>query len=384
MRASATPLVGRAGRCSCALGRARTLSRRLRPSERIGYGGRGPASREGRPGCGGAGTAWLPGLGADATSRAASGCGSHCATRPGARLCPPPESHAGGVFRGTPCPPPTGCGCPRALPGVRGGEGGEGWRRPWALTVTSEKLCRAQHELHFQAATYLCLLRSVRQHVALHQEFHGKGERSVEESAGLPDYSSSRYVIRSTAITEKTKHSPSRCRVRKVRLTPSRGFGTDSEDFRRAPHSGSLPARRLLIRGRAARVAGGHTGPTGRARRDAASGVRSGAPFSRDPGPEGAGPARACTRSAAVRAAPFAGGPGAGRRQLDADWPDPPHPAPREPTRREQRARSRGSSGGGGERRQRSLRGGPTAAGGCRCREEASVGLARVAPASGA
>ncbi|XP_013360417.1 PREDICTED: UPF0562 protein C7orf55 homolog isoform X2 [Chinchilla lanigera] len=51
--------------------------------------------------------------------------------------------------------------------------------------VTSEKLCRAQHELHFQAATYLCLLRSVREHLALHQEFHGKGERSVEESAGL-------------------------------------------------------------------------------------------------------------------------------------------------------------------------------------------------------
>ncbi|EDL13630.1 RIKEN cDNA 1110001J03, isoform CRA_a, partial [Mus musculus] len=51
--------------------------------------------------------------------------------------------------------------------------------------VTSEKLCRAQHELHFQAATYLCLLSSIRQHVALHQEFHGKGERSVEESAGL-------------------------------------------------------------------------------------------------------------------------------------------------------------------------------------------------------
>uniref|UniRef100_A0ABK0LAB5 Protein FMC1 homolog n=1 Tax=Rattus norvegicus TaxID=10116 RepID=A0ABK0LAB5_RAT len=43
-----------------------------------------------------------------------------------------------------------------------------------AHRVTSEKLCRAQHELHFQAATYLCLLRSIRQHVALHQEFHGK------------------------------------------------------------------------------------------------------------------------------------------------------------------------------------------------------------------
>ncbi|KFP93074.1 UPF0562 protein C7orf55, partial [Haliaeetus albicilla] len=54
-----------------------------------------------------------------------------------------------------------------------------------APQVTSEKLCRAQQELHFQAATYLCLLRSVREHEALHQEYHGKGERSPEEVAGL-------------------------------------------------------------------------------------------------------------------------------------------------------------------------------------------------------
>ncbi|KAM7127422.1 LOW QUALITY PROTEIN: uncharacterized protein J5F26_011065 [Ciconia maguari] len=45
-----------------------------------------------------------------------------------------------------------------------------------AHRVTSEKLCRAQQELHFQAATYLCLLRSVREHTALHQEYHGKGD----------------------------------------------------------------------------------------------------------------------------------------------------------------------------------------------------------------
>ncbi|XP_068955574.1 protein FMC1 homolog [Petaurus breviceps papuanus] len=51
--------------------------------------------------------------------------------------------------------------------------------------VTSEKLCRAQHELHFQAATYLCLLQSTQNHVTLYQEFHGKGERSVEEGAGV-------------------------------------------------------------------------------------------------------------------------------------------------------------------------------------------------------
>nr|XP_056702159.1 protein FMC1 homolog [Euleptes europaea] len=54
-----------------------------------------------------------------------------------------------------------------------------------AHRVTSEKLCRAQHDLHFQAATYLCLLRSVRKHLALHQEYHGSGERSPEEVAGL-------------------------------------------------------------------------------------------------------------------------------------------------------------------------------------------------------
>ncbi|NWR54003.1 FMC1 protein, partial [Bucorvus abyssinicus] len=56
---------------------------------------------------------------------------------------------------------------------------------PSSRQVTSEKLCRAQQELHFQAATYLCLLRSVREHAALHQEYHGKGERSPEEVAGL-------------------------------------------------------------------------------------------------------------------------------------------------------------------------------------------------------
>uniref|UniRef100_A0A8C3TIU7 Protein FMC1 homolog n=1 Tax=Chelydra serpentina TaxID=8475 RepID=A0A8C3TIU7_CHESE len=52
-----------------------------------------------------------------------------------------------------------------------------------AHRVTSEKLCRAQHEVHFQAAT--SRLRSVREHLALHQEYHTKGERSTEEAARL-------------------------------------------------------------------------------------------------------------------------------------------------------------------------------------------------------
>lgn len=99
--------------------------------------------------------------------------------------------------------PPSGGGAAATEPGGRGREEPLPRRaatgRPYRDTaayrylvkafrahrVTSEKLCRAQHELHFQAATYLCLLRSIREHVALHQEFHGKGERSVEESAGL-------------------------------------------------------------------------------------------------------------------------------------------------------------------------------------------------------
>ncbi|XP_056379674.1 protein FMC1 homolog [Hyla sarda] len=51
--------------------------------------------------------------------------------------------------------------------------------------VTSEKLCLAQQELHFQASTYLCLLQSVRNHLIFHEEYHGKGERSTEEAAAL-------------------------------------------------------------------------------------------------------------------------------------------------------------------------------------------------------
>ncbi|XP_067908371.1 protein FMC1 homolog [Heterodontus francisci] len=50
---------------------------------------------------------------------------------------------------------------------------------------TSEKLCRAQQELYHQASTYMCLLQSVRQHLALHQEYHSKGERSPHEVAQL-------------------------------------------------------------------------------------------------------------------------------------------------------------------------------------------------------
>ncbi|KAG8138061.1 putative UPF0562 C7orf55-like protein [Naja naja] len=35
------------------------------------------------------------------------------------------------------------------------------------------------------AATYLCLLHSIREHLVLHKEYHGKGERSPDIVAGL-------------------------------------------------------------------------------------------------------------------------------------------------------------------------------------------------------
>ncbi|KAK4829513.1 hypothetical protein QYF61_005152 [Mycteria americana] len=81
---------------------------------------------------------------------------------------------------------------------------------PSSRQVTSEKLCRAQQELHFQAATYLCLLRSVREHTALHQEYHGKGERSPEEVAGL--------------LTLKVEQDPGCGRLELILVTVIEGF----------------------------------------------------------------------------------------------------------------------------------------------------------------
>ncbi|XP_012735099.2 protein FMC1 homolog [Fundulus heteroclitus] len=51
--------------------------------------------------------------------------------------------------------------------------------------VTGERYCRAQQEAHHASLTYLCLLASTRNHLALHTLYHGKGERSPEQAAGL-------------------------------------------------------------------------------------------------------------------------------------------------------------------------------------------------------
>ncbi|XP_019961627.1 protein FMC1 homolog [Paralichthys olivaceus] len=51
--------------------------------------------------------------------------------------------------------------------------------------VTGERYCRAQQEAHHASHTYLCLLSSTRSHLALHNLYHGKGEHSIEQAAGM-------------------------------------------------------------------------------------------------------------------------------------------------------------------------------------------------------
>ncbi|XP_060946606.1 protein FMC1 homolog [Limanda limanda] len=51
--------------------------------------------------------------------------------------------------------------------------------------VTGERYCRAQREAEHDSHTYLCLLTATRHHLALHQLYHGKGERSIEQSADM-------------------------------------------------------------------------------------------------------------------------------------------------------------------------------------------------------
>ncbi|KAL4229002.1 Formation of mitochondrial complex V assembly factor 1 [Mactra antiquata] len=52
-------------------------------------------------------------------------------------------------------------------------------------TVTGERLCRSKVELEHLARTYLCYLRSVKEHEELHAQYKGAGERSVESAANL-------------------------------------------------------------------------------------------------------------------------------------------------------------------------------------------------------
>lgn len=51
--------------------------------------------------------------------------------------------------------------------------------------TTDEQLCKAREEMEFMANTYLCYLKSSRMAQEIHSEFHGKGERTIQETANM-------------------------------------------------------------------------------------------------------------------------------------------------------------------------------------------------------
>ncbi|ERL92077.1 protein FMC1 homolog [Dendroctonus ponderosae] len=51
--------------------------------------------------------------------------------------------------------------------------------------TTDQQLCKAREEMDFIANSYLCYLRSSRLSRQIHDEFHGKGERSVQDTARM-------------------------------------------------------------------------------------------------------------------------------------------------------------------------------------------------------
>lgn len=51
--------------------------------------------------------------------------------------------------------------------------------------TTDQQLCKAKEEIEYIAKTYLCYLRSSRVEKQILEEFHGKGERTVEETAKM-------------------------------------------------------------------------------------------------------------------------------------------------------------------------------------------------------
>lgn len=51
--------------------------------------------------------------------------------------------------------------------------------------VTTERTCKSQEEMQHLAQTYFTYLESKRKYAEIHQEFHAKGERSVEETARM-------------------------------------------------------------------------------------------------------------------------------------------------------------------------------------------------------
>ncbi|XP_022899882.1 protein FMC1 homolog isoform X2 [Onthophagus taurus] len=51
--------------------------------------------------------------------------------------------------------------------------------------LTDQQYCKANEEMKFMATSYLCYLRSGRLQKKISAEFHGKGERTVSETAKM-------------------------------------------------------------------------------------------------------------------------------------------------------------------------------------------------------
>lgn len=51
--------------------------------------------------------------------------------------------------------------------------------------TTDQQLCKAKEEMLYLQNTYLCYLQSARKTKSIQEEFHGKGERTVESTASL-------------------------------------------------------------------------------------------------------------------------------------------------------------------------------------------------------
>nr|XP_016937911.2 protein FMC1 homolog [Drosophila suzukii] len=53
------------------------------------------------------------------------------------------------------------------------------------FATTEQQVCKARSEATFLGQTYLTYLASQRQYLELYKEFHGRGERSVRDTADL-------------------------------------------------------------------------------------------------------------------------------------------------------------------------------------------------------
>lgn len=51
--------------------------------------------------------------------------------------------------------------------------------------TTDEQLCKAKEEMEFIGKTYLCYLKSSRLEKQIIEQYHGKGERTVSDTAKL-------------------------------------------------------------------------------------------------------------------------------------------------------------------------------------------------------